>query len=500
MQARIEEVVDESEVAVPPQPGQNLQQNQVPATNGSGDRMARPMSQRSAMMNPLSIPQIRQRDEAQGRRFVPIQDPASPHQELGLGGGPGLLLPTRSAQPNRPEMVAVGNTIRNNNNFPSPDTNEIPPPLQHTVLEPRPSPQRQLQRQSPQQPYAPHTNPAIPSSRPQTTEPQVPSPLRRSQPKEPPYSPHHVGISSFAARPHLTGPRPQPSPTHESSRGSYPQHSPVTAQFRPSQQQQQHQAREVNNGGFEAYRPDMRPPGPPDEIHTLVFRQPDLFDLITRGVITVNPESQPPEWMLMKHSPTHDTDPFWHPPPPRPLAEHGLGIYAAPLISDEKHTATEPSRRRNPDLAVRIAPSGETTTWLAPSVDSGYGSAHSSLAPLSAASTRESVESGARPVWPGLPCGKHSPLVGLGISTPMCEEAGRGMMLRRRSSVPELGRLFRGMWEEEGEEGIRDFVRGDRVRRRLGGGVVRREGGLYGRPSSGSSSGGSTGNSSQGAG
>lgn len=174
----------------------------------------------------------------------------------------------------------------------------------------------------------------------------------------------------------------------------------------------------------------------------LVFQEADLFDLISRGVIKVNPESQPPEWMMLEKKKKHDE----YAPLGHFLAKTGLGdvgtltpfathsVVGKRTFVEHCRAAEEPTDHHN-----RCDEAG-CIRAAAGSVDSGYYSASSS-APLSAVSTLMSGKSKQAAHLRGL---------GIGAASLDDDEDDDGRrVLRRRSSVPELGRRFHGVWDDE---------------------------------------------------
>ncbi|KAJ4403852.1 hypothetical protein N0V82_010596 [Gnomoniopsis sp. IMI 355080] len=374
------------------------------------------MSHLSATVPPLNL---RQQHEHSAHGFYSFLNPASPHPDA--RGGPGILIESLTDPVTRHGLVATSISSPSGLKNTSMGLSAPPQPggghrtdVHLRLTTPGPTGVTQA-RESPPRTPLPHPDLAA-RQQAQQAAPRFSSLLRQSH-QYVPYSPQDVGSPS-PNRPRPNGARGREQlsriPTSDITQRS--------ANARPTTSRQTHQA--LSDRHEEAQGTPGEPRLPRFETHVVRFREPDLAGLIVSGVIKVNPESHPPEWML-KYAPQ--------------FSSHKTDVEVLENLErrtvELRHSFDSIRRNRSHKAQVERVEGGGVRRYF--SNDSGYCTASSGLAPIFTAGIMSgNHEEGSPP--------SNQPLLlpswGPGSST---SSEGERRTLRRRSSVPELGSRFR---------------------------------------------------------
>lgn len=402
-----------------PPPSPSARQNEQESQANGGDELRpgilRPTSHISAAVPPLNI---RQRHRESARSFYSFQTPASPHPDA--RGGPGILIESLPEHVTRPCLVtnSVSSPTVLNGTSLVPSAPPRPNGDLRTDVHPRlttlgPTSVTQVRNSPPRTPL-PSTN-LTSNQQAQRAAQRIGSPLRQSH-QYIPYRPREVSSpSSNRTRP--TGPR-ESEHLSRNLTGNITQRRANAGRTASTQNH-----RSLSDHDEEAQRTAREARLPSFETHVVRFREPDLAGLIASGVIKVNPESYPPEWML-KYAPQ--------------ISSHKTDIEI--LDNMERRTVelrhSFDSIRRNRSYRAEVEGVEGSGVQRYFSNDSGYFSAASGLATLNTAGVMSENQDGEISAWnqPDL-----LPSWGPGSST---SSEGIRRTVRRRSSVPELGSRF----------------------------------------------------------
>lgn len=424
--------------------GQTHQKDRARAEEDFKTIFSRPMSHLSAAVPPLNLGQ-HPRGSLGG--FYAFQTPASPRPDP--RGGPGILVQAQVGQVNHPSIVNsfTSPTVLNNSR---PRNSTAPQPEVHLGTHGNPP----LSRSDPtthnvqsvkSPPRTPPTRTAFTGSqRARQSAPKIGSPLRESHPYIP-YNPRDVGSPSTTHRPpRPQGPRGSTNPAQTSTTGDTLAHQTrvdVSSAAIPQENQRTTSGQQHNREAQEAVE-DTHPST--FETHVVRFREPDLAGLIASGVIKVNPESRPPEWML-KYAPR--------------FSSHKAGVQV--VDNTERRTVKlrrslnsvrrSRSHRAEIEIAGHGGGSGGGGSRRYFSNDSGYCTASSSglLSTLTLDKRSRSIEK------PKIWCEEPAPPSSWSQASSAFSSQTGVRALRRRSSVPELDscfRLGREKYEHEGDE------------------------------------------------
>lgn len=437
-------------------------QNPQKGPAGVGDdaqiRFSRPMSHLSATVPPLNLGQYHR---GISRGFYTFQTPASPRPDP--RGGPGILVQAPVEQDSRPGIVASSTSPAVLHNTrprirAAPQADGHPRTNGHPPLSGRSHPTSYYSLNCESPPRTPPSRiPLTASQRAQQSAPKIGSPLRQSH-QYIPYSPRDVGSPSAAYRP----PRPQgPRPTEQLAQN--PTTGDVSHQSRAdidsaanSQENNLTTLDQQHNGEAQNTVEDTHTSNV--ETHVVRFREPDLAGLIASGVIKVNPESHPPDWML-KYAPR--------------FSSHKLGVQIFDNTERRtvklRHSVDSIRRNRSHKADVERVGRGDGVgggSRRYRSNDSGYCTASSSgllsISTLGKSGVNKE-EQKIRCKQPAAPLSWSQ-----ASSAPASQDEVIWRKLRRRSSVPELSSRFRVDMEEyelEGdeEEDSRTSLRDDYV-------------------------------------
>lgn len=202
------------------------------------------------------------------------------------------------------------------------------------------------------------------------------------------------------------------------------------------------------------------------QAHMVLIREPDLMDLVARGILKMDPESTPPPWLLRGGTGDLVRARLWLPPPTHYCNNNNI----VEILSNAERTSmtTEESPgsvrwgKSHRAQVEGVSASGQR----GPSGDSGYCTA-SSVAPHSASMPRLSGRHDDNEVT-GYWQRTHPPYYQARSTLPLAEKdsfslsedmrgfeldswsprsrEGQRRVLRRRSSAPSLGARFRRAW------------------------------------------------------
>lgn len=396
-------------------------------------RFSRPVTHLSATVPPLNLGQ---HHRGTSRGFYAFQSPASPRPDL--RGGPGILVPAPIEQDSRPGIVASSTSSAVLSN-PRPRIRAAPQPDGHSHTSGHPPLSRSdptsynsQNRKAPPRTPPPRTA-LTASQRAQQSTPKIGSPLRQSH-QYIPYSPRDVGSPSAAYRPSRPqGPRPSGQHAQNPATGDGVAHQSRADVGSAANQQENNRTATLGQQHNEEAQKTVKDPHPFNfETHVVRFREPDLAGLIASGVIKVNPESHPPEWML-KYAPRFSS----HKP--------GVEIFDDTERRIVKLKYSEDSIRRNKSHRTEVESVGRDgmtgrINRHFRSNDSGYCTASSSgiLSISTLGKSRgKKEEQGIRCKPPALPLSWSQE-----SSVPSSQDEVTSRTLRRRSSVPELSSRF----------------------------------------------------------
>lgn len=412
---------------------QDSQKDTARGEDNAQTRLSRPMSHLSATVPPLNLGQ---HHRGTSRGFYTFQTPASPRPDP--RGGPGILVQAPVKLDSRPSMIASSKSPALLNN-PQPriraalQAEGLPrtsghPPLSRSD----PPPHNTQNRKAPPRTPPPRTALAT-SQRAQQSAPKIGSPLRQSH-QYIPYSPRDVGSPSAAYRPlRPQGPRPSDQLARSATIGDIvrPTNADVGSAANPQETNRTTLGQQHNE---EAQNTVDDPHTSNFETHVVRLRESDLAGLIASGVIKVNPESHPPEWML-KYAPR--------------FSSHKPGVEI--LNNAERRTVklrhSEDSIQRNRSHRAEVESVGRDGATVKRnrryrSNDSGYCTASSSgilsNSTLGKTARKQQYELKMQYKPPALPLSWSQ-----ASSAPSSQDEVTSRTLRRRSSVPELSSRFR---------------------------------------------------------
>lgn len=404
------------------------------------------MTHLSATVPPLNLGQ---HHRGTSRGFYAFQTPASPRPDP--RGGPGILVPAPVEQVSRPSIIASSTSPAVLNN-PRPRTRAATQPDEYSHTSGHPplfrsgptSLNSQNRKASPRTP--PPRTALTASQRAQQSTPKIGSPLRQSH-QYIPYSPRDVGSPSAAYRPSRPqGPRPSGQFARNPVTGDGVAHQIRADVGSAANPQGNNRAATLDQQHNEEAQKTVKDPHPSNfETHVVRFREPDLAGLIASGVIKVNPESHPPEWML-KYMPKFSS----HKP--------GVEVLNNTERREVKLRHSEDSIQRNRSHRVEVESVGRgggtgRGNRRYRSNDSGYCTASSSgVLSISALG-----KSGRKKGEHKLPSKKLAPPLSWSqaSSVPSSQDKTTSRTPRRRSSVPELTsrlRVEREEYEHEADD------------------------------------------------
>lgn len=396
-------------------------------------RFSRPISHLSATVPPLNLGQ---HHRGTSRGFYAFQTPASPRPDP--RGGPGILIQAPVEQDSR-HGIAASSTSPAVLNNPRSRIRAAPQPDGHLRTSGHPP----LSRSDPTSHYSqirgstPRTPPShialTASQRAQQSAPKIGSPLRQSH-QYIPYSPRDVSSPSAAYRPpRPQGTRPSDQLARNPATGDRVVHQSRADVGSTPNPQESHRTTTLGQQHNEEAQNPVGDPHPSNfGTHVVRFREPDLAGLIASGVIKVNPESHPPEWML-KYAPR--------------FSSHKPGVEI--MDSSERRTVklrhSEDSIQRNRSHRAEVESVGRDGSTgrgngRSCSNDSGYCTASSSGLLSISTLTKSGGKKEEQKV------GRKQPAAPLSwsqaSSAPLSQDEMASRTLRRRSSVPELSSHF----------------------------------------------------------
>lgn len=183
--------------------------------------------------------------------------------------------------------------------------------------------------------------------------------------------------------------------------------------------------------------------------HMVLIQDQDLIELISQGVLTIDPKSNPPPWLLKDAVPRRSSPVHWR----------GDEVVSWKNVERKSVTIEESPESVRRDKSQRVGIEVVVGGGRGPSGDSGYCTA-SSATPQSASMPQLST----RPddIWEASMLYKRPVFPFLGGSSPSLpnddfdtwsrrNRAAYERLLRRRSSAPSLGGQFR-RWSEGNDD------------------------------------------------